>query len=267
MSVLIEQAIYEYDYSDIRPTDIVLDIGAAVGGFSLLASKMCEKVYAIEPLFCDELNKNKWLNNSMNVEILAYALSDVTEKEIVKFEGREMVVESKTFIQLLDIVGGHVDFLKCDCEGAEWYLQPSDFDGIRRVEMEVHSHPKKQKSEYISMLESCGYNVKVDKRTKHTWIAHCLKTKGVERMKTEGQIEKVEEMINEFEKKQQHTKNFEDIEIAIRNFMMQESLEEATKVTLHILRELAREESDKKTYEVIHENSKKNNKSIRRQQK
>lgn len=32
---LVDQAINEYDYFDIREADIVLDIGACVGGFSL----------------------------------------------------------------------------------------------------------------------------------------------------------------------------------------------------------------------------------------
>ncbi|HMV50520.1 MAG TPA: hypothetical protein PKD31_22460, partial [Blastocatellia bacterium] len=36
---------------------------------------------------------------------------------------------------------GGCDFLKCDCEGAEWQIDPDDLAGIRRIEMELHQPP------------------------------------------------------------------------------------------------------------------------------
>jgi hypothetical protein len=42
--------------------------------------------------------------------------------------------------QILIIAGG-CDFLKCDCEGAEWQIQPEDLAGVRRIEMELHTPP------------------------------------------------------------------------------------------------------------------------------
>ncbi|HNB04239.1 MAG TPA: FkbM family methyltransferase, partial [Methanoregulaceae archaeon] len=36
---------------------------------------------------------------------------------------------------------GGCDFLKCDCEGAEWKIRPVDLEGIRRIEMELHQPP------------------------------------------------------------------------------------------------------------------------------
>ena len=31
--------------------------------------------------------------------------------------------------------------MKCDCEGAEWLIDPEDLAGIRRIEMELHLPP------------------------------------------------------------------------------------------------------------------------------
>jgi hypothetical protein len=38
-------------------------------------------------------------------------------------------------------MSGGCDFLKCDCEGGEWLMNPEDLAGIRRLEMELHIPP------------------------------------------------------------------------------------------------------------------------------
>jgi hypothetical protein len=38
-------------------------------------------------------------------------------------------------------MAGGCDFLKCDCEGAEWLIRPRDLDRIKRIEMELHIPP------------------------------------------------------------------------------------------------------------------------------
>jgi hypothetical protein len=38
-------------------------------------------------------------------------------------------------------MAGGCDFLKCDCEGAEWLIRPADLAGVRRIEMELHMPP------------------------------------------------------------------------------------------------------------------------------
>jgi len=35
----------------------------------------------------------------------------------------------------------HPRKLKCDCEGAEWFIRPQHLDGVRRIEMELHMPP------------------------------------------------------------------------------------------------------------------------------
>jgi len=38
-------------------------------------------------------------------------------------------------------MAGGCDFVKCDCEGAEWLIDPADLAGVRRIEMELHLPP------------------------------------------------------------------------------------------------------------------------------
>jgi len=64
----------DYKTDDMRPSDIVLDIGACIGAFTLKAAKMSYRVYAIEPLMCDALRANIALNPYRNVEIIEAAL-------------------------------------------------------------------------------------------------------------------------------------------------------------------------------------------------
>ena len=45
----------EIDLTDIRPDDIVLDIGACIGGFTVPAALRCAHVYAVEPLYAGQL--------------------------------------------------------------------------------------------------------------------------------------------------------------------------------------------------------------------
>ncbi len=92
-------AIYlvgEYRFDDIQKDDLVIDIGANVGGFCIRAARRSDHVLAVEPVLAEALREN---------------------------------------------IAIGCDFLKCDCEGAEWTIQPSDLDGVRRIEMELHAPP------------------------------------------------------------------------------------------------------------------------------
>lgn len=52
----------------------VVDVGAWIGLWSIWASPNVKKVYAIEPLAYDKLNKNISLNNFNNIEVIPFAM-------------------------------------------------------------------------------------------------------------------------------------------------------------------------------------------------
>jgi hypothetical protein len=128
----------DYHFEDIRKDDIVLDIGANAGAFCIRASRCSARVIAVEPLIPDILARNIFLNDS-RVAVLDLALGDGSMREVV-WDGMKKTMRTATLKSIIDIAGG-CDFLKCDCEGAEWFIRPEDLDGIRRIEMELHIPP------------------------------------------------------------------------------------------------------------------------------
>lgn len=128
----------EYQSGDIQPDDRVLDIGANIGAFSIRAARLSKKVTAVEPVTADLLEENVRLNHA-DVRIIRGALGTGTPTEIIWDECRRMS-PTYTLGTLIRMAGG-CDFLKCDCEGAEWMIRPRDLDGIRRIEMELHIPP------------------------------------------------------------------------------------------------------------------------------
>jgi FkbM family methyltransferase len=169
---IFEQVETEYDYSDLRPTDIVLDIGANFGAFSLKIYQQVKHIYAVEPLFVEELTQNISLNNAAcDITILPHALSTGADIKCA-FNGKEDWVQSRTLTQLIKQAGGHVDFLKCDCEGGEWAILPHEIKGIRRIEMEVHSFHGEKLDDMVTMLQTEGFKTITEPRDGHTMMIH-----------------------------------------------------------------------------------------------
>ncbi len=128
----------EYWMEDIREEDRVLDLGANGGAFAIRAARKSRRVVAVEPITTDLLIRNIRLN-SADVRVFRAALGDGKPVEIV-WDGCRATVPSFPLGELIRQAGG-CDFLKCDCEGAEWQIDPGDLSGIRRIEMELHQPP------------------------------------------------------------------------------------------------------------------------------
>ncbi len=147
----------DYSFEDMLPSDIVLDIGACIGAFSLKACRKAVRVYAVEPFMTAQLNRNIELNKVKNVIVFNTALG----KGELNLKWGNMVrkVKSMSLTEIINLCGGHVDFLKLDCEGGEWYIQPQELQGIRRIEAEVHNFDGKHKfRDFESMLVQAGFD-------------------------------------------------------------------------------------------------------------
>ena len=159
----IDEVFREYKFNDIQPDDIVLDIGANVGGFSLFVSKMVNKVYAVEPELTSILEQNIKLNNINNIVVLNTSFGN-----IVNWSGTSRVVDGNTLTELIQLCGGHVDFLKCDCEGGEWIITSNELKRIRRIEIEVHNLDRNRNfNDFLKILDEAGfeYTYKISKET------------------------------------------------------------------------------------------------------
>ena len=175
-SLITVTSVYqEYKFDDIQRDDIVIDIGACIGGFSIPASRMSDYVYAVEPIMAEELRRNIILNKR-NIQVIEAALGkgDIIE---AKWNHHYKSVKSMTLSDIKSFCGG-CDFLKVDCEGNEWLIKPEELNGIRRIEMEVHKIPGlkggKPFTEMENMLYKAGFNYKVDSSRSYagTWIVH-----------------------------------------------------------------------------------------------
>jgi len=127
----------------VRPGHIVLDVGANIGYYSLLAARLVGEigiVYAIEPdpRNCRFLMKNIYANGYKNIKVLPIAISDKsgtkplfldrdsTETSLIRQKRREQAIIGEIVIETMSIDElcereriQHVEVIKIDIEGGE----------------------------------------------------------------------------------------------------------------------------------------------------
>jgi len=179
---------------NIREGDTVIDVGANIGEFSLIASKKVGskgKVISIDPLkqAVIWLEKNYTLNGFSNYEILEKAVGnktgtttlykrsvssetgiidpDITEKKLVS-SGKILIDTIDNIIHSRNI--GRVEMLKIDVEGFEYEVLCGCKDSfkdnkIKKIICEIHSSylQKKGLDEKMiySLLKENGFSITV----------------------------------------------------------------------------------------------------------
>lgn len=127
-------------YELIQPNNIIFDIGANLGWYSLNFSKLSSKgkVFAFEPLpkTYEKCQRNLALNEANNVQLYNLALSNQegeikffynekssgssSMKNLLELENTvEITCTLSTLDSFVEANGGMIDFIKCDVEGAE----------------------------------------------------------------------------------------------------------------------------------------------------
>ena len=167
---------------EINENDVVVDIGAHIGLFALLASQFCKRgrIFCYEPVpeNFDLMLKNIRENNINNITAFNLAVSQ-NEQRVKIFlntdqSGHSMFLPSNNFLQANSTTlkkifdENNIDrcnFLKLDCEGAEYEiiqsLPDSYFNKIEKMIIEYHfadSKPTLLKN-LIKKLESLSYRV------------------------------------------------------------------------------------------------------------
>ncbi len=154
--------IKEYSVEDLCSDDVVIDIGANIGAFTVLAAKKVKHVIAVEPLFFEELHANVALNSLENVTCLPVALGTGDKLEIT-FCGKTKQIQTMQYDDILTECPYTPNFVKIDCEGGEWAVFPSDLvKNVRAVEGEIHNFDdigrKTDPEVYKRVLENTGFN-------------------------------------------------------------------------------------------------------------
>lgn len=174
---VIEEATYGRNF-----TGTVVDIGANIGAFSCLAAKTADHVYAYEP--------SKLNFTFLETNIAANGLKHkITARRVGLGNGEETLytnpincgafstfnhysipgeTEKITCITLDEILEPleTVDWLKMDCEGAEWdgLFNCKTLGKVKNIVMELHFHdPKHVEADMVRFLEGSGFSVTTEK--------------------------------------------------------------------------------------------------------
>lgn len=177
----------------------VMDIGAAIGEFTLLAALQASKgrVIAYEP-FSESfylLRDNLALNSIDNVTIYKMAVWSKEEDLELDFSLAEplqmksekpgsdnahshLISHSVSLEQAFSEKGvDHLDLLKLDCEGAEFPIlldtEPGVWLQVDRVIMEYHDgYQGHSHQELVELFSNNGYHVKVTPNVVHTELGY-----------------------------------------------------------------------------------------------
>ncbi len=174
-SAILEAQIFQvYFYRPqvlVRSNDTVVDIGAHWGAFTTMAAKMAGRgtvhAYEPDPTNFTELNKVIDLNTIANVKIhqaavggyqgtrKLYQASSCSQHSLIPpghLDVRAVPVPATTLDNIIAAIG-QVNFLKIDCEGAEFEIiqQASDstFSNIETIAMEVHEPPQSDRTRIL----------------------------------------------------------------------------------------------------------------------
>ena len=153
------EVLNDYYFGDIKKDDIVLDIGAGAGLYSLLAGIKAKKVYSIEPLLSEIFIEHTKGTN--NIKLLPFAFGRDKHEVVCKYWGKVKNVYAHNLVYILNSIDSKISVIKCDCEGCEWdgFLGCKDFKNVRIIDMEYHTNNRKDLSMFFSHLKRNGFSV------------------------------------------------------------------------------------------------------------
>jgi FkbM family methyltransferase len=163
----------EYGLHNILPPPAtVLDIGANIGLFSLWAARCFPSaiIHAYEPNpRITPFTQNNLDQCGVNLfrEAIGYetgfaSLIDNSESRLCQL--KTGTSEGIAIIQLqeaINRIGGQVDLLKIDCEGAEWdiFRNPEPFKSIKSVRMEYHLTEGRTIEDIKAVIHDLGFTL------------------------------------------------------------------------------------------------------------
>jgi FkbM family methyltransferase len=195
----IQDALAEH----VEPGSVVWDIGAAIGFYTLIASRLVGdgRVIAFEPLPSNRLaiEQNLKLNDMTNVEVVALALSDDIGTAMLNLygsgsTGARLDTRGKTPRNQVEVQVSTIDaqldrfpppaLVKMDIEGAETAALRGARTLLSEVRPTLICELHKTSGPVMDVLDACGYRVRTIERPEVAprdatwWGAHILATPG-----------------------------------------------------------------------------------------
>ena len=176
--------IQEYSDDDfpISNDDVIIDVGAHIGLFALFASQFCKngKIFCYEPIKENYkiLIENIEMNQIQNIFPNNLAVTKETSRVKIFLNddqsGHSMFIQNKNFVEVdskslsdifIDNGIKECDFLKLDCEGAEYEIVESIssdlFTKINKTAIEYHMVDTKPEllKQLINKLKQFSFSV------------------------------------------------------------------------------------------------------------
>ena len=176
--------IQEYSDDDfpINNDDVIIDVGAHIGLFALFASQFCKngKIFCYEPIKENYkiLIENIEMNQIQNIFPNNLAVTKETSRVKIFLNddqsGHSMFIQNKNFVEVdskslsdifIDNGIKECDFLKLDCEGAEYEIVESIssdlFTKINKTAIEYHMVDTKPEllKQLINKLKQFSFSV------------------------------------------------------------------------------------------------------------
>jgi FkbM family methyltransferase len=170
----------------IRPGDVVFDVGAHYGYYTLLSSALTGpqgKVFAFEPSpgNIPRLRKHLDINHCNNVIVLELALSD--HEGTARFDNQagsgtgHLATDGRIEVKItsLDIISSRLpvpNVLKIDCEGAEIEVLKGGENTIRAAKPAIFlsTHGDALKQTCFRLLDSWGYTSSCLHGDDYLWV-------------------------------------------------------------------------------------------------
>jgi len=176
---------YFNDFVPIPKDAIVVDVGAHIGAFAVMAAREARKVLAFEPEPSNfrMLKRNVELNHSTNIAIFEMAVCGFGGFQDIHIyddgssgshslcggDGAKKTRRVRA-VSLDEIVSqeglGRIDFLKLDCEGAEHEIlkeiSPDTSAKIMGMAMETHGVASASSIDIPARLRELGFQVKIE---------------------------------------------------------------------------------------------------------
>lgn len=186
--------IYDKYNIKVEKGDTVIDIGAHIGIFSIYASEISQtgKVYAFEPFIENykRLENHKIINKKENLFTYNLGVSDKEGIQTLYLSpdnntgGHSLHLKTQSekkieihSIRLMDFCNkekiNRIDFLKMDCEGAEFDILMSDehiLQKVNKIIMECHPFNDNSVLNMIQLLERNGFKVLSDSNNDTTGV-------------------------------------------------------------------------------------------------
>jgi FkbM family methyltransferase len=188
--------LYERYGFAVQPGWTVIDIGAGIGEYSVIAARDALRVLAFEPYppSFSLLRENLQINAVTTVRAYERAIAgksgtialDVDQQDPVLYRSREMdggsdesalQVRAWSLGEALERCGvDRIDLLKLDCEGAEYdilgSLTPEVLERVERIVLEYHDWEGRTHDQLVHLLKRGGYTVELFPNPVHACIGY-----------------------------------------------------------------------------------------------